>query len=90
MTFSGGGRACIGFKFAEMEMSMLYLPILLLFFAHINTSELVLSVLLETFVFSPSSKDIFWAMSFLQSPVLKGAKSLSPQLPLKLSFVEQQ
>ncbi|KAH8119691.1 cytochrome P450 [Phellopilus nigrolimitatus] len=70
MTFSGGGRACIGFKFAEMEMKM------------------VLSVLLETFIFSPSSKDIFWAMSFLQSPVIKGATSLSPQLPLKVSFVE--
>ncbi|PAV20282.1 cytochrome P450 [Pyrrhoderma noxium] len=68
MTFSGGGRACIGFKFAEMEM------------------KLVLSVLLETFSFSPGSKEIFWAMSFLQSPVLKGETGLSPQLPLKISF----
>ncbi|KAH8119663.1 cytochrome P450 [Phellopilus nigrolimitatus] len=70
MTFSGGGRGCIGFKFAEMEMKM------------------VLSILLETFVFSPSSKDVFWAMSFLQSPVIKGSTSLAPELPLKVSFVE--
>ncbi|KAI5123104.1 hypothetical protein M0805_001460 [Coniferiporia weirii] len=70
MTFLGGGRACIGFKFAEMEM------------------KLVLSVLLETFIFEPGP-DIFWAMNFLQSPVLKDSDRVVPQLPLKVSLVKQ-
>ena len=48
--------------------------------------KLVLTVLLDKFAFSPSEKEVFWAMSFLQSPVLKGAKSLKPQLPVKISL----
>ncbi|KAI5121967.1 hypothetical protein M0805_002037 [Coniferiporia weirii] len=70
MTFSGGGRSCIGFKFAEMEM------------------KLVLSILLERFAFTPGSKEIYWAMNFLQTPVIKDSPSVSPQLPLKVSFAE--
>jgi len=72
MTFLGGGRACIGFKFAEMEM------------------KLVLSILLETFVISPGSKEIYWNMSGLQSPVVKGSTDNTPTLPLKVSFVKNQ
>ncbi|EJC98472.1 cytochrome P450 [Fomitiporia mediterranea MF3/22] len=71
MTFLGGGRACIGFKFAEME---------------IKTS---LSILLETFIFEPGP-DIFWAMNFLQSPVLNNSDDMvTQQLPLKVSLVER-
>lgn len=70
MTFIGGGRACIGFKFAEMEL------------------KLALSVLLETFVFSPGSKEIEWMMAGLQSPVVKGSDDITPQLPLKVSFAK--
>ncbi|KLO16320.1 cytochrome P450 [Schizopora paradoxa] len=70
MTFIGGGRACIGFKFAEMEL------------------KLALSILLETFVFSPGSKEIDWMMAGLQSPVIKGSDDITPQLPLKLSLVK--
>ncbi|KAI5121966.1 hypothetical protein M0805_002036 [Coniferiporia weirii] len=70
MTFSGGGRSCIGFKFAEMEM------------------KLVLSILLERFAFDLGSKEIYWAMNFLQSPVIKDSPSVSPQLPLRVSLAE--
>ncbi|KAH8114788.1 cytochrome P450 [Phellopilus nigrolimitatus] len=70
MTFLGGGRACIGFKFAEMEM------------------KLVLSILLESFIFEPGP-DIFWAMNFLQSPVLKDSDKVVPQLPLKVKLVDR-
>jgi len=71
MTFLGGGRACIGFKFAELELKM------------------VLSTLVETFEFAPSSQEIFWAMSTLTIPMVKGSIDAGPQLPLKVSFVKQ-
>ncbi|KAI5121363.1 hypothetical protein M0805_000671 [Coniferiporia weirii] len=70
MTFLGGGRACIGFKFAEMEM------------------KLVLSMLLETFVFSPGP-DIVWSMGVLASPFAESLESKQSQLPLKVAFVEE-
>ncbi|TDL20047.1 cytochrome P450 [Rickenella mellea] len=69
MTFMGGGRACIGFKFAEMEM------------------KLMLTVMLESFEFS-LTRDIYWNMTGLQSPVIKGSDDLTPQLPLKVQFVK--
>jgi len=68
MTFFGGGRACIGFKFAEMEL------------------KLVLSILLETFVFA-IDKEVIWKTSTLVYPTVKGGDG-RPQLPLKLSFVK--
>jgi len=71
MTFIGGGRACIGFKFAEMEL------------------KLALSVLLESFIFSPASCEIEWMMAVLQWPSIKGSEDKTPQLPLKLSLVNK-
>ncbi|KAI5118019.1 hypothetical protein M0805_003456 [Coniferiporia weirii] len=70
MTFLGGGRACIGFKFAEMEIKM------------------VLSLLLEKFIFSPGP-EIYWAMATQASPVVKGQTGTFPQLPLKMSLVKE-
>ncbi|KAH8115657.1 cytochrome P450 [Phellopilus nigrolimitatus] len=67
MTFLGGGRACIGFKFSEMEL------------------KLVLSVLLEKFVFAPGP-EIEWEMGALHSPVLKNSEDRSQQLPLKVTL----
>ncbi|KAI5123119.1 hypothetical protein M0805_001475 [Coniferiporia weirii] len=69
MTFIGGGRACIGFKFSEMEMKM------------------ILSVLLETFIFEPGP-DIFWQFSFIYTPVTVGTTDDIPRLPLKVSLVQ--
>ncbi|KAI5123123.1 hypothetical protein M0805_001478 [Coniferiporia weirii] len=68
MTFIGGNRACIGFKFAEMEMKM------------------VLSILLETFVFEPGPS-IFWQFSFIDTPIAKDTTDGVSRLPLKVSFV---
>ncbi|TCD71091.1 cytochrome P450-dit2 [Steccherinum ochraceum] len=69
MTFLGGGRACIGFKFSQMEM------------------KIVLSVLLETFKFSPSNKDIYWHLGGLQSPAIgrEGAKAQMPLIVERIS-----
>ncbi|KAI5116491.1 hypothetical protein M0805_000625 [Coniferiporia weirii] len=69
MTFIGGGRACIGFKFSEMEMKM------------------VLSVLLEKFVFEPGP-DLDWEFSVISFPIPKDTTDRMPRLPLKVSLVK--
>lgn len=78
-----------GFKFSEMEMSEYYLFSFEIYNAIIFFVELVLSILLETFVFSPGTRKIFWAMSTLAQPVLADSNSSYPHLPLKVSFVKQ-
>jgi len=71
MTFIGGGRACIGFKFAEMEM------------------KLVLSVLLEKFIFHPGEKEVYWNMGAgAAHPIVKDSGTNYPQMPLKMTFVQ--
>ena len=49
---------------------------------------MVLSILLETFVFKPS-KEINWAMAALASPIPEGQSDgdLYPSLPIRLSLV---
>ncbi|EDR02322.1 uncharacterized protein LACBIDRAFT_309740 [Laccaria bicolor S238N-H82] len=68
MTFIGGGRACIGFKFAELEI------------------KVVLSLLIESFHFSPSNKDIFWQMTSVATPSVVGEGG-KLQLPLQVRKV---
>ncbi|KZP22742.1 cytochrome P450 [Athelia psychrophila] len=67
MTFLGGSRACIGFKFSQLEMKVL------------------LCVLLESFAFSLSDKDIMWNLGVMVTPSVNG--SVKPQLPLIVSKV---
>ncbi|THH06777.1 hypothetical protein EW145_g3848 [Phellinidium pouzarii] len=69
MTFIGGSRACIGFKFSEMEMKM------------------VLSILLESFIFEPVS-DVIWEFGLIHVPAAKGTKDGMPRLPMKVSLVK--
>ncbi|KAF8809815.1 cytochrome P450 [Phlegmacium glaucopus] len=68
MTFLGGGRACIGFKFSQLEM------------------KVVLSLLIESFEFTPSKKEIFWQMTNIVSPAVVG-EGTQPQLPLMVKLV---
>ncbi|PSR73438.1 hypothetical protein PHLCEN_2v10730 [Hermanssonia centrifuga] len=63
MTFGGGSRACIGFKFSQLEMKVL------------------LSVLLESFKFSLSNKDITWNFASPAYPTV-GTESKKASLPL--------
>ncbi|KAL5524315.1 hypothetical protein ACEPAF_9455 [Sanghuangporus sanghuang] len=70
MTFLGGPRACIGFKFSEIEMKM------------------VLSMLLEKFVFEPGP-EIYWQMGALYHPVVKDEGRHKVQAPLKVSLVDK-
>lgn len=58
---------------------------MLLMLSHV---ELVISILLEAFVFEPGSKEIYWNMGILQSPVLKGSSDERPQLPLRISLAK--
>ncbi len=79
-----------GFKFAEMEMSKSYFINKLCHWNSLTVLfiELVLSVLLETFVFE-AEKEFFWPMAGLRKPTLKGSDDLRPQLPLKVSLVQK-
>ncbi|KAF8955775.1 cytochrome P450 [Flammula alnicola] len=64
MTFIGGSRACIGFKFSQLEM------------------KVVMILLIESFRFSPTKKEISWQMNGITTPVVVGRKGMHPQLPL--------
>ncbi|KAJ6544798.1 cytochrome P450 [Mycena vulgaris] len=83
MTFGGGGRACIGFKFSQLEMSAsVFLSTSHIILTHPGLSEVVLSLLVERFKFSLSDKDIAWEMSSVAVPVVNN----KPQLPLKVEL----
>jgi len=49
-----------------------------------RVSEVVLSVLVESFKFSPTDKEITWKMGALSSPAVKDCRE--PQLPLVISM----
>jgi len=70
MTFIGGGRACIGFKFSQLEM------------------KVVLSLLIESFEFLPSKKEIFWKMTSLVIPTVVGDESGRPKLPMVVKLIQ--
>ena len=90
MTFLGGGRACIGFKFSQLEMSTS--PCV--FFSHPYVrpdlysvfSEVVLVTLLSKFKFAPSNRDVYWNLAGIQYPTV-GQDSLRPELPMKVEFL---
>ncbi|KAJ7274475.1 cytochrome P450 [Mycena haematopus] len=86
MTFNGGGRACIGFKFSQLEMSTLTSDssrYLCSVGTDLLCSEVVLCLLVERFKFSLSDKDVSWQMSSIAVPAVEGTK---PQLPLKVEL----
>ncbi|KAJ3901204.1 cytochrome P450 [Lentinula edodes] len=89
MTFIGGGRSCIGFKFSQLEMSgSISVRRFLENITHSGMfTEVVISILVETFKFSPSDKDseIFWQMNGVTAPVV--GKDKHPQLPMNISLV---
>ncbi|KAL0958366.1 hypothetical protein HGRIS_000507 [Hohenbuehelia grisea] len=70
MTFLGGSRACIGFKFSQLEM------------------KVVLAVLVETFRLSPTKDELFWNMTTISTPTVKGDPSGQPCMPLRLDLVD--
>ncbi|KAI0086779.1 cytochrome P450 [Irpex rosettiformis] len=71
MSFFGGTKSCIGFKFAETEM------------------KVILSVLLEKFRFSRSSKEIYWNLSLVTFPTV-GKTNPKSQLPLVVEKLSEE
>ncbi len=51
--------------------------------------ELVLSVLLEKFIFHPGEKEIYWNMGGVANPIVKDSGTNYPQMPLKMTFVQE-
>ena len=87
MTFLGGARSCIGFKFAEMELSKSSFDPLFAFLSDHISTELVTALLVEKFKLEPGP-EIFWAMGNVQLPMLAGTNDRRLQLPLKVTLVD--
>ncbi|PPQ92413.1 hypothetical protein CVT25_009902 [Psilocybe cyanescens] len=82
MTFMAGNRSCIGFNFAQLEMSK-NSPVDRPMYILTSAPGVVLALFLQSFEFSlPKDKDITWNLGLLMIPVLKGSNSLESQLPL--------
>ncbi|KAG9315222.1 cytochrome P450 [Chiua virens] len=99
MTFLGGGRACIGFKFAEMEISKARrIGAMNRADANTHPSEQVLTTLVSRIHFAlPSTadedgniKEVYWKMNGLQVPVVRppAGDDVTAQVPLDLRVVQ--
>ncbi|KAI0754297.1 cytochrome P450 [Daedaleopsis nitida] len=100
MTFLGGGRACIGFKFSQLEMSECRLPPPHTIHSRIThhprphprprptaspwLAEVVLCMLLARFTFAPADKRIIWNLSGVRFPTVAGGSK--PSMPLKVAL----
>ncbi|KIK99980.1 hypothetical protein PAXRUDRAFT_30155 [Paxillus rubicundulus Ve08.2h10] len=80
MTFLGGGRACIGFKFAEMEIKQVVTTLI----SHIHFA--LPSVPDE----DGNVKEIYWKVNGLQVPVVRppAGDNTTAQVPLSLRLVQ--
>jgi hypothetical protein len=89
MTFLGGGRSCIGFKFSQLEMSMdasrsSVLPMLTI----ASFAEAVLCTMLAKLRFElPKDKEIVWDITVIATPSVLGDEGRIQQLPLVVSKV---
>ena len=63
-----------------------YIVALTLFFF---VAEVVLSLLIESFEFTPSKKEIFWQLSKLVTPIVVG-EGTKPQLPMVVKLVHRE
>ena len=76
-------HAFSGFKFTLLEMSQPDQPkSLLSWFWIFHLLEVVLCLLIESFRFSPSGKEVVWNMAALAIPTVPSSGSSTPQLPL--------
>jgi hypothetical protein len=90
MTFIGGSRACIGFKFSQLEMSE-FVRLSGLKIArvlnHLLSPEIVLCVLLDKFKFNlPNDRKIFWRMTGIATPSIEGGSKA--EMPLIVSLAD--
>jgi hypothetical protein len=88
MTFLGGSRACIGFKFSQLEMSKRKIFLCWSGLTNQELVEIILSLLIEAFEFKPSDKGIYWRMTNMASPTVKSGDG-GTSLPLIVSLAKQ-
>ena len=82
-----------GFKFAELALSKqltswLFIDNYIVTFPSL-LAEVVLSLLIESFEFTPSKKEIFWQLSKLVMPIVVG-EGARPQLPVMVESVHRE
>jgi cytochrome P450 len=82
MTFLGGGRACVGFKFAEMEIKHVISTLI---------SSMHFSLPSATDEHG-NKKEIYWMMSGLQVPVVRApfGDGKTKQVPLEIRTVREE
>lgn len=82
MTFLGGGRACIGFKFAEMEIKQIIAALI---------SNMHFSLPSATDEHG-NRKEIYWMMNGLQVPVVRApfGDGKTSQVPLDVRTVREE
>ncbi|KAH9003045.1 cytochrome P450 [Lactarius hatsudake] len=82
MTFLGGGRACIGFKFAEMEIKQIIATLI---------SNMHFSLPSATDEHG-NRKEIYWMMNGLQVPVVRApfGDGKTSQVPLDVRMVRKE
>ncbi|KAF8558177.1 cytochrome P450 [Imleria badia] len=80
MTFLGGGRACIGFKFAEMEIKQVVTTL-------ISRIHFALPSIPDE---NGNVKEIYWKINGLQVPVVRppAGDDVTAQVPLSLRLVQ--
>ena len=75
-----------GFKFSQLEMSTSSYSYGYVLYHSAFVAEVVLSLLIESFRFAPSNKEIYWQMTSVATPTVVGEGS-KVQLPLLVSEV---
>ena len=63
--------------------SIMVVTLTLFFFA----AEVVLSLLIESFEFTPSKKEIYWEMTGIVSPIVVG-EGTRPQFPVVVKSIQ--
>ncbi|KAG2063024.1 cytochrome P450 [Suillus decipiens] len=81
MTFLGGGRSCIGFKFAEMELKQVLATLVLRLHFSLPTERNALGHV----------KEIQWKLKAFHIPVVKppAGDGMTPQVPLNVRLVNK-
>jgi cytochrome P450 len=82
MTFLGGSRSCIGFKFAEMEMKQILAALVLRLHFVLPTDPDA----------NGHTKEIQWKLKAFHTPVVKppAGDGVSPAVPLKFRLVQEE
>ncbi|KAJ3530952.1 hypothetical protein NMY22_g8359 [Coprinellus aureogranulatus] len=95
MSFIGGSRSCIGFKFSQLEMSALSPSYLKGMISYVEGPrvEVVLSTLVRSFKFEPTGQKIMWQSNGIFQPTTEDAPrnkigEMKLQLPLRVSLVK--